>query len=249
MHRPFALALLLLALPARAGLFDDDLARQRIEQLRNDVNALTQRTETINKNQIDFANQLESIRTDLAKLRGQQEVMSHDLDAAQKRQKDFYIDLDNRLRKLESPPAEAGTPTPPAKVDSVDSAKETRDYETALNLLKASKFKEAGASFLAFSEAWPNSTLLDSAIYWGAYAHAQAKDHKQAAALFEKFAATWPQDERAPDALEAQADNLKALKATNAARAVLLKLSEKYPASDAGKRARQSLKSAPTKKK
>ena len=50
MHRPFALALLLLALPARAGLFDDDLARQRIEQLRNDVNALTQRTETINKN-------------------------------------------------------------------------------------------------------------------------------------------------------------------------------------------------------
>jgi hypothetical protein len=61
-----------------------------------DVNALTQRTETINKNQIDFANQLESIRTDLAKLRGQQEVMSYDLDAAQKRQKDFYIDLDNR---------------------------------------------------------------------------------------------------------------------------------------------------------
>ena len=75
------------------------------------------------------------------------------------------------------------------------------------------------------------------------------KDHKQAAALFEKFAATWPQDERAPDALEAQADNLKALKATNAARDVLLKLSTKYPASDAGKRAKQALKSAPTKKK
>ena len=246
MSRAFALTLLLLALPAHAGLFDDDLARQRIEQLRSDVNALTQRTETINKNQIDFANQLESIRADLAKLRGQQEVMSHDLDAAQKRQKDFYIDLDNRLRKLESPTAEAGTPAPPVKVDS---AKETRDYETALNLLKASKFKEAGASFLAFSEAWPNSNLLDSATYWGAYAHAQAKDHKQAAALFEKFAATWPQDERAPDALEAQADNLKALKATNAARDVLLKLSAKYPASDAGKRAKQTLKSAPTKKK
>jgi septal ring factor EnvC (AmiA/AmiB activator) len=113
MHRiHVTLAPLLLALPAHAGLFDDDLARQRIEQLRSDVNALTQRTETINKNQIDFANQLESIRTDLAKLRGQQEVMSYDLDAAQKRQKDFYIDLDNRLRKLESPPAEASTPAP-----------------------------------------------------------------------------------------------------------------------------------------
>ncbi len=246
MRRALALTVLLLALPAHAGLFDDDLARQRIEQLRNDVNTLTQRTETVNKNQIDFANQLESIRADIAKLSGQQEMLSHDLDAAQKRQKDFYIDLDNRLRKLESPAAEAGTPTPPAKVDS---AKETGDYETALNLLKASKFKEAGVSFLAFREAWPNSSLLDSATYWGAYAHAQAKDHKQAAALFEKFAATWPQDERAPDALEAQADNLKALKATNAARDVLLKLSTKYPASDAGKRAKQALKSTPSKKK
>ena len=110
MRRALALTVLLLALPAHAGLFDDDLARQRIEQLRNDVNTLTQRTETVNKNQIDFANQLESIRADLAKLSGQQEMLSHDLDAAQKRQKDFYIDLDNRLRKLESPAAEAGTP-------------------------------------------------------------------------------------------------------------------------------------------
>lgn len=246
MHRAFALVLLLLALPARAGLFNDDLARQRIEQLRSDVNALTQRIETVNSNQLDFANQLESIRADLAKLRGQQEVMSHDLDAAQKRQKDFYIDLDNRLRKLESAANETSTPAPPTKVDS---AKETGDYETALNLLKASKFKEAGASFLSFIDAWPNSTMQDSATYWAAYAYAQAKDHKQAAALFGKFAATWPQDERAPDALEAQADSLKALKAVNAAHDVLQKLSEKYPASDAGKRAKQSLKPAPRKKK
>lgn len=246
MRRAFALALLIFALPARAGLFDDDLARQRIEQLRIDVNALTQRIETVNTNQIDFANQLESIRADLAKLLGQQEVLSHDLEAAQKRQKDFYIDLDNRLRKLELTANEASIPTPPAKVDG---AKETNGYEAALNLLKASKFKEAGASFLSFIEAWPNSTMQDSATYWAAYAHAQAKDHKQAAALFGKFAATWPQDERAPDALEAQAESLKALKAVNAARDVLQKLSDKYPASDAGKRAKLELKSAHTKKK
>jgi len=245
MSRAFALTLLLFALPVHAGLFDDDLARQRIEQLRSDVNTLTQRTETINKNQIDFANQLESIRADLAKLRGQQEVMMYELEAAQKRQKDFYIDLDNRLRKLELPPAEAGTPATPAKADS---AQETRDYESALNLLKASKFKEAGAGFLAFAQNWPKSTMLDSATYWGAYAFAQAKDHKQAIALFDKFATTWPQDERAPDALEAQADSLRALKATKTAHEVLVKLSTKYPTSDAGKRAKQALKSTPAKK-
>lgn len=242
MRRTLALCMLLLALPAHAGLFNDDLARQRIEQLHSDVSAVNQRVDTINNNQIDFANQLENIRVELAKLRGQQEVMAYELEAAQKRQKDFYIDLDNRLRKLE--PAIADSTAAPA-----DSAQETQDYETALNLLKASKFKEAGARFLAFLAAWPNSTLQASATYWGAYAHAQAANHKQAAALFGKFAATWPKDERTPDALEGQADSLKALKAVNAARDVLQKLSDTYPNSDAGKRAKQQLKAAPAKKK
>lgn len=246
MRHAFMLVMLIYAWPAHAGLFDDNLARQRVEQLRSDVNALTQRIEAVNSNQLNFANQLESIRADLAKLRGQQEVIAYELEATQKRQKDFYIDLDNRLRKLEPTLNETSGPTPPAKVDS---AQETRDYEIALNLLKTSKFKEAGAGFLSFIEAWPNSTMQDSATYWAAYAHAQAKDHTQAAALFGKFATTWPQDERAPDALEAQAESLKALKAVNAARDVLQKLSDKYPASDAGKRAKLELKSAHTKKK
>lgn len=245
MRRTLALCTLLLALPARAGLFNDDLARQNIEQLRSDVSAVNQRVDTINNNQIEFANQLENIRVELAKLRGQQEVMAYELEAAQKRQKDFYIDLDNRLRKLE--PAIADSTA--ASAAPAAGAQETKDYETALNLLKASKFKEAGARFVAFLAAWPDSTLQASATYWGAYAHAQAADHKQAAALFGKFAATWPKDERAPDALEGQADSLKALKAVNAARDVLQKLSDTYPNSDAGKRAKQQLKAAPAKKK
>ena len=244
-----ALALICLALfesvsgPARAGLFDDDQARQRIEQLRGDVTTLTQRMETVSGNQLDFANQLEAIRTDIAKLRGQMEVITHDLDAAQKRQQDFYVDLDNRLRKLEQP-----APTASSEPSKTDPAAETRDYEAALDLLKASKFKEAGTAFLAFLTAWPQSTLQASATYWGAYAHAQAKDHAKAVEMFAKFAATWPDDERAPNALEAQANSLDTLKESKAAREVRQTLAEKYPASEAGKRAKWRLKSGSKKK-
>ncbi len=237
MRSALALALLFLMLPARAGLFDDDQARQRIEQLRGELSGLSQRVETISSNQLDFANQIEAVRADIAKLRGQIEVVAHELDAAQKRQKDFYVDLDSRMRKLEQPATEAGSATPPA-----DRGAETRDYEAALNLLKASKFKEAGAGFLAFIHAWPDSTLQASATYWGAYAHAQAKDHKHGAELFGKFAAAWPDDERAPNALEGQAASLQAVKDSKAARTVLQTLADKYPASDAGKRARLRLK-------
>ena len=54
MCRILLLFTLLAVLPAHAGLFDDDLARQRIEQLRSDVNALTQRIETVNKQSDQF---------------------------------------------------------------------------------------------------------------------------------------------------------------------------------------------------
>ena len=87
----------LLTMPVHACLFDDEEARNRIEQLRVEVADLGKRADTVNRNQIDFANQVESIKADIAKLRGQIEVLTYELEAAQKRQKDFYVDLDNRL--------------------------------------------------------------------------------------------------------------------------------------------------------
>ena len=234
-----------LSFPARAGMFDDDEARKRIEVLKGEFSELAKRADTINRNQIDFANQIEAIKADIAKLRGQIEVLTYELEAAQKRQKDFYVDLDGRLRKLEPPPAEAKPetkPEPQGPAAKVDPAQETRDYEAALAGLKASKFKEAGASFLAFIKAYPNSSLIASAHYWGAYAHAQARDHAGAAELFGKFAAGWPKDERAPAALESRVASLEALKDWKGARATLELLAEKYPDSDPGKKAKLKLK-------
>jgi tol-pal system protein YbgF len=213
--------------------------------LKGEFTELARRADTINRNQIDFANQVEAIKADIAKLRGQIEVLAYELEATQKRQKDFYVDLDNRLRKLEPAPAET---RPDARADpqgpaaKVDPAQETRDYETALAGLKASKFKEAGAAFVAFIKAYPNSSLIASAHYWGAYAHAQARDHAPAAELFGKFAAGWPNDERAPAALESRVASLEALKDWKNARAALELLADKYPNSEPGKKAKLKLK-------
>lgn len=226
-----------LSMPARAGLFDDEEARQRIEQLRTEMTDLGKRVDTVSRNQMDFANQVEAIKVDIAKLRGQIEVLTHDLEAAQKRQKDFYVDLDSRLRKLEPAPADAKTEPPKA-----DPALETRDYEAALAGLKAAKFKEAAASFVAFIKTYPNSSLAASAHYWGAYASAQTKDHAGAAELFGKFAAGWPKDERAPTALESRVASLEAIKDVKGARVTLDLLAENYPNSEAGKKAKLRLK-------
>ncbi|MDP3512736.1 MAG: tol-pal system protein YbgF [Sulfuritalea sp.] len=229
------------ALPAQAGVFDDEEARSRIEQLREQlrggVDELGKRADTLSRNQMDFSNQVEAIKADIAKLRGQIEVLSYELEAAQKRQKDFYVDLDNRLRKLEQPPAEAKMEPP-----KPDPALETAAYEAALANLKSGKFKEAAAAFLAFIKTYPNSSLAASAHYWGGYAHAQARDHAGAAELFGKFADGWPKDDRAPDAMASRVASLDALKDWKGSRAALEQLAERYPNSDAGKKAKLRLK-------
>ena len=111
----YALALPALALllafsgvqPARAGMFDDEEARRQIKDLSISTN---ERIDTLSKAQFDLVSQIQALREESARLRGQIETLTYELDAAKKRQQDFYIDLDGRLRKLETqaaPPAAA----------------------------------------------------------------------------------------------------------------------------------------------
>jgi tol-pal system protein YbgF len=253
MRRPalLPLALLaLLALPARAGLLDDDEARARIERLRADMRgefeAFAARVERASKNQMDFANQVEALKADLAKLRGQLEVFANDIEATQKRQRDFYVDLDSRLRKLEAaattpaPAAEAAPEAPPAA--KADPAQETRDYEAALAAIKAGRYKDALAAFQGFIKNHPNSGLLPNAHYWLASSHYQLGDYARAGEGFARVAATWPNDAKAPDALLAQASALTEAGDAKNARKVLETLVARYPAANAAQTAKLRLK-------
>ena len=120
---------------AHAGLFDDEEARKQILQLRAQI-AETQRgidqrvaeleAQARNRSIIDLFNQVETLKTEFAKLRGQIEVLQNEMENTQKRQRDLYVDLDGRLRKMEAaiaeqaaraalvPPAVAGAALPPA---------------------------------------------------------------------------------------------------------------------------------------
>lgn len=242
------------ALPAQAGLFDDDVARTRIEDVRkeltehgNRLDAITATASNATRSQLDLANQIEQLKTDVAKLRGQLEVVAYELDAAQKRQKDFYIDLDSRLRKLEpvaGSEASAGIAAPTAATTAAaatDPAAEMRDYETALNVFKSARYKEAAAAFESFIKTYGASTLLPNAHYWAASAYYQLRQFKQAAALFAKVPASWPQHDKAPDALLGQANSLRDSGDIKGARATLEQIVEKYPNSNAAQAARPRL--------
>src|SRR5260221_49443 len=111
----FALVFLF-PIAVHAALFDDDEARKQICKLRNQVEArqkaIEERLSAIDarlgtldssgQNRIvDLAQLIESLKQDVAKLRGSIEVLSNQTETLERRQKDLYVDLDNRLRKLE----------------------------------------------------------------------------------------------------------------------------------------------------
>jgi tol-pal system protein YbgF len=248
----FALCCGAFALPAHAFLNDTE-ARQQIADLRAEltqsVEALRQRVDTLGKNQFDFASQIETLRADVARLTGQIEVLTNGLDAAHKRQQDFYVDLDNRLRKLES----AGMPqegAPPGETMlPADPQAEMRDYEAALGLFRERKFKDAQTAFEAFAAAHAKSTLLPNAHYWLGSSLYQQKRYAEAAKAFGHVAATWPDDPKAPDALLAQANAQVGAKEVTVAIETLETLVKKYPANPAAETARARIKTLAPKKK
>jgi tol-pal system protein YbgF len=113
----------------QAGLFDDDEARKNIKLLGEKLEAqakendakLQKLDESIkNLGIIQLLNQIEQLNTEIARLRGQVEVLANQNEQLQKRQRDFYLDIDTRLRVLEGntapstsapAPASFGTPT------------------------------------------------------------------------------------------------------------------------------------------
>ncbi|MGL4230815.1 MAG: tol-pal system protein YbgF [Casimicrobium sp.] len=101
---------------AHAGLFDDEEARKQIVQLRNQVaeqqRVIDQRlgeleSQARNRSIIDLFNQVETLRAEMARLRGQLELLQNEIENSQKRQRDLYVDLDGRMRKIEAAQVEA----------------------------------------------------------------------------------------------------------------------------------------------
>ena len=250
--RPVRIALLLAALgaaQAQAGVFDDDEARRQIADHRIKTEA---RFDQQAKAQLDLSTQIQRQAEEIARLRGQIETLSYELETAKKRQQDFYIDLDGRLRKLETPeaantenatPSEEGTPgAEAASTPAGDPGVESREYEAALNLFKANKIKDAAGAFEAFTKAHPDSTLAPNAQYWLGNAFYALRDCKKAIEAHKLVTSKWPQHPKAPDSLMNIATCQQELGDAKGARSTYESIASKYPDSTAAATAKQRLK-------
>ena len=237
-----ALSLAAASLPALA-LFGDDEARARIDAVKKQVQALEDRVAKTEDRRavLELASQIEALKGDIAKLRGQVEVLVNLAEQNEKRQKDLYLDIDTRLRKLEK--AQEGNGDKPA-AEGVTPA-ETKAYEAALNQFKLGNYPLAISAFQGFMVTYPQSKLAPSAQYWIGNAHYAQRDFKQAIAAQQRVLAQWPEDAKAPDALLNIASAQEAAGDRRGAQKSLEALLSKYPQSPAAASAKQRLAPAP----
>ena len=230
-----SIAVLALAasLPAQAGLFDDTEARKELLRMREEFDQRVATLEASNRAQLELSNQIEALKAEVARLRGEVELLNHGMDSVQKRQKDFYVDLDERLRRIETGGASAAGP--------IDPAAESADYEAALNMLKGGQYGEAASAFDAFVAKYPGSTFLPSAHFWAGSAALQSKDVNRASEHFNAVVNQWPEDPRAPDALLGVANCQRALGERKLEQKTLKDVITRYPQSAAAKSAQQRL--------
>ncbi len=224
-------------LQAQAALFEDDEARKAILEIRARLNNMQSEinAKADKSNSLDLNNENEQLRQEIARLRGQIEVLANDLANTQKRQKDFYIDLDARLRKLEPQKV-----TIDGKEFSVGQG-EQRAYDAALSYFKTGDYRSAGASFYDFTRRYPDSGLVPSAQYWLGNTYYAQRDYKNAITAQQAVVKNYPDSPKAADALLNIASCYMELKDKAAAKKSLETLIEQYPESAAAQTAKERL--------
>ncbi|HEY8101185.1 MAG TPA: tol-pal system protein YbgF [Burkholderiaceae bacterium] len=228
---------------AHAGIFDDNEARKAILDIRSRLDALESdsksRTETkADKSSIlDLSNQNEQLRQDIAKLRGQIELLTNDLANAQQRQKDFYIDLDRRLRALE--PQQI---TLDGRQVNVQPG-EQKAYEAAFASFKAGDYKNASTAFSDFMRRYPSTAYGATAQYLLGNAYYALNDYNNAIAAQQVVVKNYADSAKAPEALLNIASSYIELKDKVSAKKTLTELVAQYPDSAAARTAKERLKS------
>ena len=253
------------AQPARAGLFDDDEARRRVEQLKQELSqqgrdneARIARLEEMIRNigVVELVRQLDQMNAEIASLRGQLEVANNENQQLQKRLRDFYLDLDSRLKRLEgggqgaaaAPPPAAAVPEPAAAAPArpptkEEQAREMKAYDAASNLFRRNDFKQAIDAFRGFVKDYPQSQLAPNAGYWIGISYANLKDYPRALAAQQELLTRYPQSPKAPDAMLAIAAIQAEQGDGGSARNTLEDIIARYPGSEAAGKARTRLAS------
>jgi tol-pal system protein YbgF len=231
---------------ASAALFEDDEARRAIIELRQRVDAQRVASERqaeelrgentqMRRSLLELQTQIEALRSEIARMTGQNEQLLREMSDIQRRQKDIVQGVEDRLRKVE-----------PGKV-SVDGKEfiadpsEARDFEAALAVFRKGEFPAAQTAFADFIRRYPQSGFRPTALFWLGNSQYANRDYRGAIGNFRALLTAAPDHPRAAEAVLSIANCQIELKDNAAARRTLDELVKAYPQSEAAVAAKERL--------
>lgn len=231
-----------------------------------DLEARMIRIERVVENQslIQLAADVDSLKSDLAMLRGEIESLRFDTEGNAERQRELYLDVDNRLQSLEQSQGRAGVAPPPAAAPRTSGQEgggfapaepsappvaaaprptgtDQQNYQAAFDLIQARRYEDAGRAFTEFLAAFPTSPLADNAQYWLAETHYVQRAFATALPEFQKVVDNFPQSAKMPDALLKIGYCQQELGNPEAARTALQQVMRQFPDTTAARLAAQRL--------
>lgn len=235
-----ALLLIVIAFIAAPLQAEDGPLEQRVQRLEKLVEG---------QGLVDMFLRLETLQQEVQQLRGEVEVQTNTIEGLKQRQRDLYLDIDRRLRQLESgavtksstaemplaPSTSTLKPTKQAAQSSSpsDPVAAEQAYRAAFKLLKEGRYAPATGRFKDFLKKYPDSSYADNAQYWLGEISYVTRAFKQAITEFDKVLKNYPNSTKLADAILKQAYCYYELKDYEKARELLTNVVTNFPHSTA----------------
>ena len=157
---------------------------------------------------VDLTVSVDGLQRETAEIRGRTESLQHSADNTANRQRDLYIDLDERIRTLEERLSGVagqvnvldGGPLAPGQLP-VPGGSDRDNYQAAFELLKEQRYEPAALAFQQFMVSFPDSQLADNAQYWLAETYYVTGQFEEALSQFQVVIGEYPDSRKIADAL------------------------------------------------
>lgn len=229
-----------------------------------DEAALTQRLERLERivkgqGLVSLSGRVDQLQNEIQRLNGENEALIHQIETMKKRQRELYLDLDQRLQTQTVAPAPVAAPIdniaepinnsqteqtlqenvseiPEEAIDHGEAA-----YQAALQALRSGQHEEAVVALLAFPEKYPQSSYLPNAYYWQGEANYVLRHYLLAIDAFQTVIDRYPDSRKVADATLKQGFSQYELGQVSEAKATLANVIELYPDTSASRLAKVRL--------
>jgi tol-pal system protein YbgF len=254
--KALVLASLLAIMMSNSVLADETELLQRIERLERIVKG---------QGLVSLLGRVDQLQNEVQRLNGDNESLRHELETMQRRQRELYLDLDQRLQAqpviAQDPAIESDTTvvesvtttevvqqstneqqtvetteTLPVAVENGEAA-----YQAALQTLRSGQYEEAAVALAAFPEQYPHSSYLPNAYYWQGEANYVLRNFELAITAFQTVIDRFPASSKVKDAMLKQGFSQYEQGQTEEAQATLTTVIQQYPNTSAARLAKVRL--------